>query len=631
MVSFNVYQDGVNIANVPYEGQAVDEHVYHVVNNLDPATYLFDVSAVYDLTIFGFPGDFGESAWEGTDTVEVVWGYDLPFFEGWDQGTFTFQQWRFNDNSDNWMINPNVGDPEPSAQFNWDPLLENDYSSTLTSNPITADLLTEGDIWFDFDLMLDDRNSTGMEMMKVEVWDGSSWSTVAEFANNGSFGWESSHIDITNHAMGRVFQVRFNAVGQNSFDIISWLVDNISIYRECMPPTDLIGAYKWNVEDDFGAEICWEAPYVPGPISEWIHWDDGTPFSAIGLTDGGTFSVAARWDAGQLSDYAGTSITKMQYVVQDGFTDVELKIWEGTSLVWSENVTATSVAGMWNEVALTPLSLDTSEELWVGYTITHTAGTFSAATDAGPAVAGYGDMISLDGVVWESMATAYGLDYNWNVQFYVTEVSSSASSSVTLVDNAVYDNASTSLSQGPIAVDPQPAITETSRDMTGFNIYRMEEGASEYELYDVVDYVEGQASYCYFDPYPEVMPQMGYYYMVTSSYASETDACESAPAMALEIPEDDFVYVFVTGIDDPNSIALTNLYPNPAQDNVTVTSSVPMNKLTVTNYVGQVVYTGEMFDATSVELNTSSYQAGVYLVKIDTDNGVVTKQVVITR
>ena len=631
LVSFNVYQDGVNIANVPYEGQAVDEHVYHVVNNLDPGTYLFDVSAVYDLTIFGFPGDFGESAWEGTDTVEVVWGYDLPFFEGWDQGTFTFQQWRFNDNADNWMINPNVGDPEPSAQFNWDPLLENDYTSTLTSNPITADLLTEGDIWFDFDLMLDDRNSTGMEMMLVEVWNGSSWSTVAEFANNGSFGWESSHIDITNHAMGGVFQVRFNAVGQNSFDVISWLVDNISIYRECMPPTDLIGGYVWNVEDDFGAEICWEAPFIPGPISEWIHWDDGTPFSAIGLTDGGTFSVAARWDAGQLSDYAGTSITKMQYVVEEGFTDVELKIWEGTSLVWNQNVTATSVAGMWNEVDLTPLSLNVSDELWVGYTITHTAGTFSAATDGGPAVAGYGDMISLDGVVWESMATAYGLDYNWNVQFYVTEVSSSASSSVTLVDNAVYDNASTSLSQGPIAVDPQPAITETSRDMTGFNVWRMEEGATEYEPYDFVAYVQGQASYCYFDPYPEVMPQMGYYYMVTASYASETDACESAPAMALEIPEDDFVYVFVTGIDDPNTIALTNLYPNPAQDNVTVTSSVPMNKLTVTNYVGQVVYTGEMFDATSVELNTSSYQAGVYLVKIDTDNGIVTKQVVITR
>jgi len=30
-------------------------------------------------------------------------------------------------------------------------------------------------------------------------------------------------------------------------------------------------------------------------------------------------------------------------------------------------------------------------------------------------------------------------------------------------------------------------------------------------------------------------------------------------------------------------------------------------------------------------LNTSSYQAGVYLVKIDTDNGVVTKRVIITR
>ncbi|MBL6944876.1 MAG: T9SS type A sorting domain-containing protein, partial [Bacteroidales bacterium] len=52
---------------------------------------------------------------------------------------------------------------------------------------------------------------------------------------------------------------------------------------------------------------------------------------------------------------------------------------------------------------------------------------------------------------------------------------------------------------------------------------------------------------------------------------------------------------------------------------------------TVTNYVGQVVYTGQMNDATSMTLNTGSYQAGVYLVKINTENGVVTKRVIITR
>ena len=199
-----------------------------------------------------------------------------------------------------------------------------------------------------------------------------------------------------------------------------------------------------------------------------------------------------------------------------------------------------------------------------------------------------------------------------------------------MIDNTVYDTPEGAFVRGAELVDPQIANTTTTRAITGFNIYRMADGETDYELYDVVDYVSGQSSYCYFDGFPEVDPQMGYFYQVTANYASETDACESAPAMAYEIPMDDFVYVFVTSIDDESALT-TNLYPNPAQDVVTVSSSIAMTKITVTNYVGQVVYTSEMFDATSVELNTSSYQAGVYLVKIDTDNGVVTKRVIITR
>jgi hypothetical protein len=493
---------------------------------------------------------------------------------------------------------------------------------------------SEGFIYLDFDVMLEDRNSTGEEKLLVEVYNGESWNQVKEFSNTGSFDWESSHIDITNYAMSRVFKVRFNAVGQNSFDVIAWLVDNIHIYRECGAPEELTGEYLWNAEEDLGAEICWDAPFVPEPISEWVHWDDGTPASGVGLTDGGTFSIGARWDAGQLNDYAGTSITKMQYVVSEGFTSVSLKIWTGANaanLIYEEDVTASAVVGMWNEVTLpSPIALDVSEELWVGYTISHTAGTFSASTDGGPAVAGYGDMLSTDGSSWVSMSTEYGLNYNWNVQFYVEEVASS-STPPTLIDNTVYNNTSLAMSQGPAFVDPQPANTETMREITGFNVYRMSDDQTEYELYDFVEYVSGQSAYCYWDAVPEVDIQKGYYYQVTATYASDTDECESPAAMAKENDDEDFVYVFITGIDNPDAEALTNVYPNPAQDMVTVTSSLPMSKVIVTNYVGQVVYTGEEFDATSVELNTSSYQAGVYLVKIYTENGVVTKQVVISR
>jgi hypothetical protein len=421
-------------------------------------------------------------------------------------------------------------------------------------------------------------------------------------------------------------------MGQNSFDVVSWFVDNISIYRECIAPTDLTGDYLWNEDEDFGANVCWEAPFIPGPISDWIHWDSGENFSGVGLTDGGVFSVAARWDAGSLTAYAGTSITKMQYLLQDdGFSNVVVKIWSGASastLLWEEDVTSTAVVGAWNEVTLSsPITLDVNDELWVGYTITQTPGMFPAGTDAGPAIAGYGDMITTDGVVWDPLS-GFGLDYNWNVQFYVTETSSN-SIAPTLIDDVVYTNTSSTLVRGAMKDEPVVATTTNSRDIVGFNVYRMADGEMDYELYDYVDYVEGQGSYCYFDAYPNVSIDLGYNYMVTAHYTSDTDECESTPAMDSDLVED-YVYVFITGLNDPNAASLTNVYPNPAQDNVTVSSSLPMTQITVTNYVGQVVYTQKL-DATSHALNTSSYQAGVYLVKIDTENGVTTKRVVITR
>jgi hypothetical protein len=86
-----------------------------------------------------------------------------------------------------------------------------------------------------------------------------------------------------------------------------------------------------------------------------------------------------------------------------------------------------------------------------------------------------------------------------------------------------------------------------------------------------------------------------------------------------------------TDIEDHMAETLTNLYPNPASNLITVTSVSSMTHITVTNYVGQMVYKSKLNKATRVELNTSSYQAGVYLVKIDTENSVVTRRVIIRR
>lgn len=55
-------------------------------------------------------------------------------------------------------------------------------------------------------------------------------------------------------------------------------------------------------------------------------------------------------------------------------------------------------------------------DLWVGYKVAENSfGQFVPGADGGPAVAGYGDMFSMDGENYESMSNTYGLDFNWNI------------------------------------------------------------------------------------------------------------------------------------------------------------------------------------------------------------------------
>ena len=46
------------------------------------------------------------------------------------------------------------------------------------------------------------------------------------------------------------------------------------------------------------------------------------------------------------------------------------------------------------------------------------------------------------------------------------------------------------------------------------------------------------------------------------------------------------------------------------------------------NTLGQVVYDAEPADVQSVQVNLSGFDAGVYIVRITTDNGMISKSVV---
>lgn len=607
LIGFKVYQDEQWIADVDYNGEGVNDTIQFITASLDPACYAYTVSAIYDLTAFGFLGEEGESMLEGPDTVCVVWGNELPFIEEWDEGGFSINGWRLD--GDGWVISNETGDPEPSAEFRAEMIIEDSaYCSILTSNPLLADQLFAGDIFLDFNIKLDNINATGEEMMVVEITNdaGKTWHQLTEIRNHNGIGFEDGdhHININNYAMGKTFHLRFKAKGENPSNITSWFIDNINVYRLCAPPKDLKGEYVWNA-NDWGAEICWNAPELPVGCNNWIFWDNAVYAGGVGTLSGGTHYWAQRWDAGQLKDWWGVdwsdlSIGKVAVFMNDElFNDMIIKIWSGSNaqlLLYEQEVVEDPASGEWVEIVLDEaVDFDVDEELWIGYSIYQIpGGSFPVGYDEGPAISGYGDMISTNGgISWDPLS-AFGIDNNILIH---------ASSANELASKPPINN---------------------------FNVYRQEIGFDdEYLFYDTLNYIEGQIYYCYQDFAPAVSDDQTYNYKVTTNWAVETDTCESVPALSIPMTED-YVTVLVTTVED-SEIAEVKLYPNPATNNLNISSTNPIRQITVFNYVGQVVFNQELDGEKTVALNTASYESGIYVLRIDTGSELINRRVVITK
>jgi len=72
-----------------------------------------------------------------------------------------------------------------------------------------------------------------------------------------------------------------------------------------------------------------------------------------------------------------------------------------------------------------------------------------------------------------------------------------------------------------------------------------------------------------------------------------------------------------------------SLYPNPTNGNVTIEAD-GMQRITVVNELGQVVYDAEVNDSTTI-LNMSQFGTGVFMVRIYAENGMSVKRVNVIR
>ena len=152
----------------------------------------------------------------------------------------------------------------------------------------------------------------------------------------------------------------------------------------------------------------------------WLFYDNGVYVNAWGLTYGGTYVWAVMFPSTSLTQYTGTSVTKVTFYVNDsGLGTYNLKIYRGgtsapNTLIHTQDVAATSAG--WKEVTISPLALETTQPLWIVLSIDQQANQYPASQSAGV------NNPNARWGCWDGDWHDFGseTDFTWMIHTYVT-------------------------------------------------------------------------------------------------------------------------------------------------------------------------------------------------------------------
>lgn len=123
--------------------------------------------------------------------------------------------------------------------------------------------------------------------------------------------------------------------------------------------------------------------------------------------------------------------------------------------------------------------------------------------------------------------------------------------------------------------------------------------------------------------------QQGHYYYKLYAVYQDLD-CESAPANWIWDQNQFYLHVYYspTGVEELEADQVA-VYPNPTSARFTI-EAADMNQVTVFNTIGQVVYDANC-EGNSIEINLNNVETGIYMVRIATQNGTVTKRITVIK
>ena len=123
--------------------------------------------------------------------------------------------------------------------------------------------------------------------------------------------------------------------------------------------------------------------------------------------------------------------------------------------------------------------------------------------------------------------------------------------------------------------------------------------------------------------------QEGHYYYKLYAVYNDLD-CVSAPAYWIYDHNQFYLHVYYspTGVEELEDSHVA-VYPNPTSARFTI-EAADMNHVSVFNTIGQKVYEANC-EGNSIEINLNDVETGVYMVRIATQNGTVTKRITVIK
>lgn len=355
----------------------------------------------------------------------------------------------------------------------------------------------------------------------------------------------------------------------------------------------------------------WDAPASDG---EWIHWDDGENSDAVGGENIEIFDAAIRFTTDDLQNYDNKYLTRISAFFVDVDCQIFMRVWQGGNQNYAGNLVreqllAYPVPNEWNVIELdAPLQIDAQQELWIGYRVINPNGAYPAGTDDGPAIAFQGDML-LYGSDWVSMSSYFGWDINWNIQGFVVDDGTDATSSKIEISNSIPEN--TGEPQKISNLQPSESF---GWEYTHFNIYKN----------DVLLATTAPGELSYVDEWPEVYNE----YFVTTAW----DEFESAPS--------NMVVMSWIGVEETFSENESlRIHPNPVSGLFTISwpqAAGTASTITITDLHNKTIATYRSNGEAALELDADNLngrwlQNGVYFIKIENNHSSAFAKIIVAR